>query len=81
MPVPLWKQLAREASHRFKGGRCHSTLRLVTFDAVNRSYEVVIPRDAVTGTPLDYVDQVFAHTLGYVATVTDTDAVVAAWSS
>jgi biuret amidohydrolase len=53
----------------------------VTFDAVNRAYEVVIPRDAVTGTPLDYVDQVFAHTLGYVATVTDTDAVVAAWSS
>jgi nicotinamidase-related amidase len=53
----------------------------VTFDAVNRAYEVVIPRDAVTGTPLDYVDQVFRHTLGYVATVTDTDAVVAAWSA
>ncbi len=53
----------------------------VTFDAVNRAYEVVIPRDAVTGTPLDYVDQVFANTLGYVATVTDTDAVVAAWTS
>ena len=53
----------------------------VTFDAVNRSYEVVIPRDAVTGTPIEYVDQVFANTLGYIATVTDTDAVVAAWSS
>jgi nicotinamidase-related amidase len=53
----------------------------VTFDAVNRAYEVVIPRDAVTGTPLDYVDQVFRHTLGYIATVTDTDAVVAAWSA
>jgi nicotinamidase-related amidase len=52
----------------------------VTFDAVNRAYEVVIPRDAVTGTPLEYVDQVFANTLGFVATVTDTDAVVAAWS-
>jgi nicotinamidase-related amidase len=52
----------------------------VTFDAVNRSYEVVIPHDAVTGTPLDYVDQVFANTLGYVATVTDTDAVVAGWA-
>jgi nicotinamidase-related amidase len=51
----------------------------VTFDAVNRAYEVVIPRDAVTGTPLDYVDQVFKHTLGFVATVTTTDDVVSAW--
>ena len=53
----------------------------VTFDAVNRSYEVVIPRDGVTGTPIEYVDQVFANTLGYIATVTDTDAIVAAWSA
>jgi nicotinamidase-related amidase len=53
----------------------------VTFDAVNRAYEVVIPRDAVTGTPLDYVDQVFAHTLGYVATVSTTDDVLEAWST
>jgi nicotinamidase-related amidase len=53
----------------------------VTFDAVNRSYEVVIPRDAVTGTPIEYVDEVFAHTLGYVATVTDSDSLVAAWTS
>jgi nicotinamidase-related amidase len=52
----------------------------VTFDAVNRAYEVVIPRDAVTGTPIEYADQVFANTLGYVATLTTTDDVVAAWS-
>jgi nicotinamidase-related amidase len=52
----------------------------VTFDAVNRSYEVVIPRDAVTGTPPEYADQVFQHTLGYVATLSTTDDVVSAWS-
>jgi nicotinamidase-related amidase len=52
----------------------------VTFDAVNRAYEVVIPRDAVTGTPIEYVDEVFKHTLGFVATVTDTDSLVAAWA-
>jgi nicotinamidase-related amidase len=51
----------------------------VTFDAVNKAYDVVIPRDAVTGTPVSYVDQVFEHTLGYVATISDTDAVVGAW--
>jgi nicotinamidase-related amidase len=53
----------------------------VTFDAVNKAYDVVIPRDAVTGTPLEYVDQVFEHTLGYVATLTDTGALVEAWQA
>jgi biuret amidohydrolase len=52
----------------------------VAFDAVNRSYQVVIPRDAVAGTPEEYVDQVFAHTLGYIATVPRTAEVVAAWT-
>jgi biuret amidohydrolase len=51
----------------------------VAFDAVNRSYQVVIPRDAVAGTPESYVDEVFANTLGYIATVPTTDDVVAAW--
>lgn len=53
----------------------------VAFDAVNRSYQVVIPRDAVAGTPAGYVDQVFAHTLGYIATVPTTTDVIAAWQS
>jgi nicotinamidase-related amidase len=52
----------------------------VTFDAVNRAYEVVIPRDGITGTPIEYVDQVIANTLSYVATITDTDALVTTWS-
>ena len=53
----------------------------VAFDAVNRSYQVVIPRDAVAGTPAEYVDQVFANTLSYIATVATTDDVLAAWHS
>lgn len=52
----------------------------VAFDAVNRAYQVVIPRDAVAGTPAEYVDQVFANTLSYIATVPTTADVVAAWS-
>ena len=46
---------------------------------MNRSYQVVIPRDAVAGTPAEYVDQVFANTLSYIATVPSTDDVLAAW--
>ena len=53
----------------------------LTFDAVNAGYVVVIPRDAVAGTPPDYVDAVFEHTLGIVATITTSNDVVAAWSS
>ncbi|WP_420433757.1 cysteine hydrolase [Candidatus Poriferisocius sp.] len=52
----------------------------LTFDAVNAGYTVVIPRDAVAGTPPEYVDAVFEHTLGIVATITATADVVGAWA-
>ena len=51
----------------------------LAFDAVNAGYQVVIPRDAVAGFPADYVEMVFAHTLGAIATLTTTAEVVAAW--
>ena len=50
------------------------------FDAVNASYQMVIPRDAVAGFPADYVEMVFANTLGAIATLTTTRELVAAWS-
>ncbi|MCY3890437.1 MAG: cysteine hydrolase [bacterium] len=53
----------------------------LTFDAVNAGYVVVIPRDAVAGTPPDYVDAVFEHTLGIIATITTTNDVVATWTN
>jgi nicotinamidase-related amidase len=51
----------------------------LTFDAVNAAYQVVIPRDAVAGTPPDYVDAVFEHTLGVISTVVDTATVLDTW--
>jgi nicotinamidase-related amidase len=51
----------------------------LTFDAVNAGYQVVIPTDAVAGTPKSYVEQVFEHTLRNVATLVTTDEVIAAW--
>jgi biuret amidohydrolase len=51
----------------------------LAFDAVNASYQVVIPRDAVAGFPADYVAAVFEHTLGAVATLVHSDEVLAAW--
>jgi nicotinamidase-related amidase len=50
------------------------------FDAVNAGYQMVIPRDGVAGFPPEYVEMVFAHTLGAVATVVDANALLAAWA-
>jgi nicotinamidase-related amidase len=52
----------------------------LAFDAVNAGYQVVVPRDAVAGLPADYVDAVFANTLSYIATITTTDDLLAAWT-
>jgi biuret amidohydrolase len=51
----------------------------LVMDAVNRGYQVVVPRDAVAGVPADYADAVIDNTLAMLATVTTTEAVIAAW--
>jgi nicotinamidase-related amidase len=52
----------------------------LAFDAVNRGYQIVLPRDAVAGVPAEYADAVIEHTLGLVATITTTAAILAAWA-
>jgi nicotinamidase-related amidase len=52
----------------------------LTIEAVNAGYQVVIPREAVTGTPDDYVDAVLRHTLGLLATITAVADVEGIWS-
>jgi nicotinamidase-related amidase len=51
----------------------------LTMDAVNRGYQVILPRDAVAGFPQDYVEQVLRHTLSMLATVTTTDELLSVW--
>jgi biuret amidohydrolase len=52
----------------------------LVFDAVNRSYQVVVVSDAVVGVPVEYGRQVVANSLSLVATVASTDEVVEAWT-
>ncbi len=53
----------------------------LALDAVNRGYQMVMPRDAIAGVPAAYADAVIDNTLALVATITTTDAVLAAWRS
>jgi nicotinamidase-related amidase len=49
------------------------------FDAVNRGYQFVMPRDAVAGVPSEYAEAVLDNTLSLVATLTTTADVLAIW--
>ena len=51
----------------------------LVMDAVNASYQVVLPRDAVVGIPQEYADAMIDNTLSLLATLTTTDEIVAAW--
>ncbi len=51
------------------------------FDAVNSSYQVVIPRDGVAGFPESYVEAVFEHTLAAITTIVESPDVTRAWQA
>jgi len=51
----------------------------LVMDAVNRSYRVVVPRDAVAGIPTEYAVSIIDNTLSLLATVTTTDDLIEAW--
>ncbi|MEZ4218456.1 MAG: cysteine hydrolase [Myxococcota bacterium] len=51
----------------------------LAFDAVNAGYQVVIPRDCVAATPPEYADAVFANTLGFIATLVESEDAIGAW--
>ncbi|WP_427923807.1 cysteine hydrolase [Streptomyces sp. cg40] len=46
------------------------------FDAVNRGYTVVVPKDAIAGVPSEYTPAMVRNTLALVATVATTDEVL-----
>lgn len=52
----------------------------LVMDAVNAGYQVVLPRDAVAGTPSEYADAVIDNTLSLLATVVSADDVLRTWT-
>ncbi len=47
--------------------------------AIDRGYDVVLPRDAVAGVPNDYAQSVIDNSLSLLATLTTVDDVIAVW--
>jgi nicotinamidase-related amidase len=52
----------------------------LTLGLLNRGYQVVVPRDAVAGIPVDYSETMLDNTYAIVATVLTTDEVLEAWA-
>ncbi|NDZ95916.1 cysteine hydrolase [Streptomyces sp. SID6673] len=52
----------------------------LVMDAVNASYSVVLPRDAVAGIPAEYGEAMIRNTLGLLCTVTTADELSSAWA-
>jgi nicotinamidase-related amidase len=53
----------------------------LVMDAVNAGYQVVVPRDGVTGIPQAYADAVLDGTIALLATVTTVDELIATWKA
>ncbi|MBX7453946.1 cysteine hydrolase [Mycolicibacterium sp. 3033] len=53
----------------------------LVMDAVNRGYQFVLPRDAVSGFPREYADAVIDNTLSLLASVTTAEQIVDTWSN
>ena len=51
----------------------------LTLGLLNRGYQVVVPRDAVAGIPVDYAESMLDNTYAIISTVVTTDDVLAAW--
>jgi nicotinamidase-related amidase len=51
----------------------------LTLGLLNRGYQVVVPRDAVAGIPIDYAETMLDNTYAIISTVVTTDDVLAAW--
>ena len=62
------------------GGSVNVGLLAASTEAIDFGYRVVIPRDGVMGTPQDYVDAVFEHTLRLLARITTVEEIVATWT-
>jgi nicotinamidase-related amidase len=54
-------------------------LPLTAADLGQAGFEVLVPRDAVAGTPVEYAEQALRHTMAMLARLTTVDALIECW--
>lgn len=62
------------------GGSLNVGVLGLIFEAMNKSYTVVVPRDAVWGVPKDYADLVLQNSVRMMARLTSVDELAEIWS-
>jgi nicotinamidase-related amidase len=65
----------------FAGMSLNVALPLAVGEAVNERFQVVVPSDAVVGTPAEYGRLVLRHTIAMLARVVTVDDLIAAWAA
>ena len=55
-------------------------IQAAAIELADEDFNVVVPRDTVAGTPPEYAESVLRHSLRFLATITTSDDVIAAWS-
>jgi nicotinamidase-related amidase len=53
---------------------------LAVGQAAHEGFTVIVPRDAVAGTPLEYGEMILQNTVAMLATVTSVDDLIASWA-
>jgi nicotinamidase-related amidase len=65
----------------FAGVSANVSIPLCTGEATEEGFDVVIARDALGGSPADYVDAVVSNTLAMLATISTIDELAAHWGA
>ena len=69
----------RGAAAMVTGVSVNVAITNLVMEAVNRGFDVVVPRDAVCGIPADYAEAVIDNTLALLATITTVDELATIW--
>ena len=68
------------AMHVLRDVSLNVALMGLTIGLVNAGYQVVLPRDAVAGVPMDYAQSLIDGSYAFISTVVTTDDVIGAWA-
>ena len=78
--LPTLKELGVETVV-LAGVSLNLALPMTAGHTTQEGFRLVVPRDAVAGTPADYADQVLANTIAMLGRITTIDDLLTEWAS